>query len=98
MNEIEFNEWLTCNGVAKKVRSDLVCRIKRLERAFGSIDVDEEYAKDGCAYILSAFQHKGINPRMLAFGEVGLPIGKYHLSAYKHALRKYISFIEEVGK
>ena len=31
---------------------------------------------------------------MERFGETSLPIGKYHLSAYKYAVQKYVDYRE----
>jgi hypothetical protein len=94
MNEIDFKEWLQKQHTTKKVQGDLISRIKRLERAFDNIDLDEEYQKDKCCFLLSLFKNKGINSEMNKFEMVELPIGKYQLSTYKYALKKYISFIE----
>ena len=97
MNEIDFKTWLQAQHIAKKVQGDLISRIKRLEHAFDNIDIDEEYQKDRCCFLLSLFDNKGLNPKMKTFGIADLPIGKYQLSTYKYALRKYILFIESKG-
>lgn len=94
MNEIDFKAWLQSQNTTKKVQGDLISRIKRLERAFDNIDIDEEYKKDKCCFILSLFKNKGLNPEMSKFENVDLPVGQYQLSTYKYALKKYISFIE----
>ena len=94
MNEIDFKDWLQAQKTAKKVQGDLISRIKRLERTFGNIDLDEEYLKDKCCFLLSLFKNKGINDSMGKFKNVDLPIGQYQLSTFKHALKKYINFIE----
>lgn len=93
MNEIDFKEWLTEQNTPKKVQGDLISRIKRLERAFDNMDIDEEYRKDSCCFILSLFKHKGLNSNMNKFTNTELPIGNYQLSTYKYALKKYIAFI-----
>ena len=92
MNEIDFRAWLNNEGLSRKVQSDLVSRIKRVERACGNCDIDDEYRKDGCAFLLSVFRNKGINDNMGRFGEPNLPIGKYHLSTYKYAVQKYVIY------
>ena len=94
MNEIDFKVWLNNQNVTKKVQGDFISRIKRLERIFNNIDIDEEYSKDKCSFVLSLFKNKGINPNMDNFKTASLPIGKYQLSTYKYALKKYIAFIE----
>lgn len=92
MNEIEFRVWLNNEGLSRKVQSDLISRIKKIERAFDNCDIDEEYNKDHCVFILSLFHNKGINTDMERFGETNLPIGKYQLSAYKYAIQKYVVY------
>ena len=94
MNEIDFKEWLQTQNTTKKVQGDLISRIKRLERAFDNIDIDEEYTKDKCFFIISLFKNKGLNSEMDRFENSCLPIGQYQLNTYKYALKKYISFIE----
>ena len=43
MNELEFRQWLSNSDVPKKVQSDIVSRLKRLERINGYFDLDEVY-------------------------------------------------------
>lgn len=94
MNEIEFKQWLSDNDIGKKVQSDLVSRIKRFERAIKNCDIDEQYRNDKCEYLLSLFNNKGLNDSMIEYANSGLPIGKYQLSTYKYALKKYIEFLK----
>lgn len=94
MNEIEFKQWLCDNNVNKKVQSDLVSRLKKFERAIKNCDIDEQYRNDECEYLLSLFNNKGLNDGMREYEDSGLPIGKYQLSTYKHALKKYIEFLK----
>ena len=93
MNEIEFRTWLSKNGMPSKVRSDLVSRLKKLERSLGNCDLEEEYRKDRCSFVLSLFRNKGENGDMARFGDTGLPVGKYHLSVYKYAVQKYLDYL-----
>ena len=58
MNELEFSQWLSNNDVPKKVQSDIVSRLKRLERINGYFDLDEEYEKDNCDFLFSLFKNK----------------------------------------
>ena len=97
MNEVEFRSWLNNAGISRKVQGDLISRIKKIERVFGNCDIDEEYAKDSCAFLLSLFRNKGINEDMEKYRETNLPIGKYHLSAYKYSLQKYILFLDSIS-
>lgn len=93
MNELDFRTWLSRQGVNKKVASDMVSRIKRIEREANYCDIDIEYRKDECSALLSLFKNKGINDNMNSL-ETTLPVGKYQLSTYKYALKKYIAFIK----
>lgn len=94
MNEIEFKQWLSNSNLNKKVQSDLVSRLKKFERAIKNCDIDEQYRNDGCEYLLSLFSNKGLNDSMTEYADSGLPIGKYQLNTYKHALKKYIEFLK----
>ena len=94
MNEVDFRAWLNNEGLSRKVQGDLVSRIKKIERTCGNCDIDAEFNKDRCAFLLSLFRNKGINTDMERFGETSLPIGKYHLSAYKYAVQKYVDYRE----
>lgn len=94
MNEMDFRIWLSHQGINKKVSSDLVSRLKRIEREINHCDIDKEYRSDQCNALLSLFRSKGINAQMDAL-ETSLPVGKYQLSTYKYALQKYITFLTE---
>lgn len=93
MNEIDFRNWMVAKGIPKKVQGDYISRIKRLERSI-QIDLDEQYVSDRCESILPIFANKGLNPEMRKFQQNDLPIGQYHLSTYKLAVKKYIQFSE----
>ena len=95
MNELEFKVWMNNNNINKKVQSDLISRLKKIEREINHCDIDEEYRSDRCEYLLSLFCKSGNNDEMLKLKYVNLPIGKYQISTYKYALKKYISFMEE---
>lgn len=95
MNEIDFKNWLIKNNVPKKVQSDYTSRLKRIERSL-QIDLDEQYNNDKCSSLLLVFKAKGVNTDMQRFLPNDLPIGKYHLSAYKLAVNKYIQFLDYV--
>lgn len=95
MNELEFRQWLFNNDVPKKVQSDIVSRLKRLERINGYFDLDAEYKKDKCSFLFSLFKNKGINDNMKKIGENDLPIGKYQLSTYKYALTQYVKYLQD---
>ncbi len=95
MNEVNFRIWLSQNEKNKKVTSDSISRLKKLERELGIIDIDIEYNKDRCEYLLSLFENTGRNARMNKY-KTELPIGKYSLNTYKYALRLYCKFLEDV--
>ncbi len=98
MNEMGFRIWLQHIGISRKVQSDLVSRIKKLEREFENCDIDEEFQRDGCAALLALFQNKGQNEEMGRLATANLPIGKSYLSAYKYALKKYVDYLIATNK
>lgn len=97
MNEISFRKWLSKQGVSLKVQSDLIARIKRVERSLGNFDIDDQFKQDGCVHLLSLFNNKGLNKNMEKIEDVDLPIGKYSLSTYKHAVVKYVHYITDIS-
>lgn len=92
MNEIGFRNWLSQCGVSKKLQSDYVSRIKRIEREFDHCDVDEHYRCDKCKYLMSLFLKNGKNTEMEKYKNIQLPVGKYYMSTYRHAVKKYVEF------
>ncbi len=97
MNEIDFRIWLNVNGVNKKIQGDYISRIKRLERAL-SVELDEQYALDKCTNLLLIFVNKGENSAMKKYAPQDLPIGKYYMSTYKLAIKKYVQFLDSISK
>lgn len=93
MNEVNFRLWLNDKGYSKKVQSDIVSRLKKVEREFGFIDIDDEYANDKCEKLLLFFKNKGENKEMKKLNSPSLPVGKYQLSTYKYAVSLYIKFL-----
>ena len=91
MDEIGFKIWLLNKGKNRKMTSDMISRIKRVERELSFIDVDEEYQKDGGKYLLSLFLHTGKNREMDKHYS-NLPIGKTSMNAYKYAIKNYIDY------
>ena len=71
---------------------------KYFNEKFADENIDAEYKRDGCMYLLSLFQNKGENEYMEALPDNELPVGKYHLSTYKYALNIYIKFKSERQK
>ncbi|MBR2283847.1 MAG: hypothetical protein IJ874_05445 [Ruminococcus sp.] len=93
MNEADFREWQRGQEVKPKVISDTLSRLRRIEKEL-SCDIDEEFRADGCERLLGAFLNKGDNEEMKKYPDARLPIGKYYMSTYRLALRKYIEFME----
>lgn len=94
MKEVEFKRWLDNNGVSKKIQSDLVSRLRRIERELGSMDIDEQYDNDRCENLMALFENKGDNEKMKKYSYTSFPIGKYYMSTYRHSLKKYVQFRE----
>ncbi len=95
MNEVDFRNWMTKNNVNRKVQSDIVSRIKRIEREIENCDIDEQYRSDKCSSLMALFLNKGQNSEMNKYPDANLPIGKYYMSTFRHAIKHYIMFCEE---
>lgn len=91
MDEIDFRIWLKNKEINEKVQSDLISRLKKIENATG-LELDKQYSVDCCEQLKKVFKKKGENEDMQMLAPVGLPIGKYYISAYKYALSKYIEY------
>lgn len=96
MNEIEFRNWLMENGCTAKVAGDHISRLKRVERELNHCDIDEEYRSDKCNYLISLFDNNGNNEEMNKIKNNSLPIGKYYMSTYRLAIKKYVMFCDEI--
>lgn len=96
MNEINFKEWLIEKNVNKKVISDTLSRLRKIEREIENCDIDEQYRSDKCEHLLKLFLNMGINEEMEKYPNANFPIGKYYMSTYRRALRQYIQFLEEI--
>lgn len=95
MNEVEFRNWLLSNGRNKKVIGDIISRLKRIERELNPCDIDEQYRRDRCEYLLGLFLNMGDNDNMRKYLNANFPIGKYYMSTYRHAIKQYICFCDE---
>lgn len=98
MNEVEFRNWLLNKGTKTKVAGDTISRLKRIEREIENCDIDEQYRSDKCEHLLKLFLDMGNNEEMKKYLNVNLPIGKYYMSTYRHALKQYIQFCKEMLK
>ena len=79
MNEVEFRNWLEKKGTKKKVQSDTISRLKRVEKEINRCDIDEQYRNDRCEYLLSLFTNMGNNEEMKKYtlrGKLFAIVGK----------------------
>lgn len=95
MNEVEFRNWMAEKGIKKKIQGDCISRLKRIEREINRCDIDEQYHNDRCEYLMSLFIHMGENTNMKKYPEANLPIGKYYMSTFRHAVKQYVQFCDE---
>ncbi len=95
MNEVEFKIWLSNNRTAPKIQSDLVSRLKRVEREIKDCDIDEQYRSDKCEYLMSLFSNMGKNPEMEKYPDSDFPVGKYTMNTFRHAIKCYVKFCDE---
>lgn len=97
MNLIKFNNWLIYNGANKKVASDIVSRLKRIDKELLYSDlnttVDEQYKIDACKSIIYSLNKKNIDDKNILIS-TNLPIKKAEISNYKTALKKYLKYLE----
>lgn len=96
MNEVDFRKWLSEKGTKKKIQGDCVSRLKRVERELGQCDLDEQYRTDRCEFILGVFLNMGDNDNMKKFPQANFPIGKYYMSTYRHSIKTYVEFCDEI--
>ncbi len=96
MNEAGFRQWLQEQGKSAKLISDAVCRLRRLQ-ADCALSLDDEYQADGGQQLLALFDHKG-QGLAARYPTSNLPIGKYHLAAYKLALTQYLAYKSDAAK
>ncbi len=95
MNEVEFRNWLQQSGSSKKIQSDIVSRIKKIEREIENCDIDEQYRSDRCEFLMSLFLNMGINDAMKKYPNAKFPIGKYYMSTFRYAIKQYVQFSDE---
>lgn len=95
MDELGFSMYLLRNNFNKKVGSDIISRIKRIERSIKNCDIDEEYDKDQCTSLLLLFNHMGENEQIKKVLIHSFPIGSYAMNTFKYAIRKYVLFKKE---
>ena len=92
MKELEYRKWLKNSGYSKKMESDLVSRIKRLETRLSIYDIDEEYQHDKCSRLLKyLFNGCKDSPYSKTLELTGT---SKQYTVLKYALKKYIDFLE----
>ena len=91
MNECDFYIYLCRTNLSNKVCKDIISRIKRIENSIIDCDIDDEYDKDKCTYLLSLFDNKEIKKVLLK----PIPLESCAINNFKYAIRKYISFKKE---
>lgn len=96
MDEIAFRNWMTQKRYKNKVIGDCISRLKRIEREFGYCDIDVQYQRDRCEYLIYLFSNMGKNEEMKKYSSANFPVGKYHMSTYRYALRRYVQFCDEI--
>jgi hypothetical protein len=97
MNEVDFKNWMADSGMKLKVQRDCISRLKRIERELDHCDIDEQYRNDRCQYLMSVFAKKGNNEEIKKYPHANLPIGKNYMSTYRHSLKQYIMFCDELA-
>lgn len=97
MNEVEFRNWMVRNKTNRKVQSDIVSRIKKIEREIENCDVDEQYRSDRCESLMALFLNMGLNDEMKKYPNADFPIGKYYMSAFRYAIKQYVLFCDEIN-
>lgn len=95
MNEFDFYVYLRNRDVSRKICSDNISRLRRVEKCIADCDLDEEYYKDRCTELLSYFAKKGENDKIKKVLIGNLPIGNYTMNTFKCAIRKYVDFMDE---
>ena len=92
MKELYFRKWLNENDEKKKMQSDFVSRLKRLEIKLEIFDIDEEYKSDKCQKLLK-YLSEGCKNSPYSKG-LSLKGTSNQYTVLKYAVKKYISFLE----
>ncbi|UUD35098.1 hypothetical protein NPA07_04820 [Mycoplasmopsis caviae] len=96
MKEWEFTIYLNKNNISKKVASDIVSRLKRIETSIKNCDIDDEYNKDKCNCLLKLFENRGNNKKIKKEIREKFPIGTIGMNTFKYAIKKYVMFKIEI--
>lgn len=97
MNLIEFSNWLITNGYNKKIASDIISRLKRIDKELlyskKQTTIDNEYLFDSCENLLKSLI-KNQKSDEYVLKNSNLPVNKYEIYNYKFALNKYLSYLK----
>lgn len=95
MNTVEFSNYLLSNGVKKKVASDIISRLKRINNELLDIgtNIDEQFDLNRCKDICESFNRKKSNSKKMLKGS-SLPLDKPEIANYKYSLNKYINYLD----
>lgn len=94
MNIVEFNNYLLSEGSKKKVASDMISRLKRIdnELILMGTSIDEQYSNDKCSVLIKSLNKKISDSEEMLKGS-SLPLDKPEIANYKHSLKKYINYL-----
>lgn len=95
MNEVGFRNWMAKKEINRKVQSDMISRLKKIEREIEDCDIDEQYRRNQCDKLMALFRNKGINDAMKQYPNARFPIGKYHMNVFRYAVRQYVRFCDD---
>lgn len=97
MNTVGFSNWLLSKGHNKKTASDIVSRLKRINKEILYSDlhtnIDEQYNLDLCKGLLNLLSRDKDNKNNV-LRNTNLPINKHEISNYKTSLNKYLKYLE----
>lgn len=97
MNEVEFRNWLSKRSICKKMQSDFISRLKRIEREINHCDIDEQYRSDRCESLMQLFTNMGRNDTLQKYSNLNLPIGKYTMNTFRYAIKQYVAFCDDAS-
>lgn len=98
----EFCLWLEAKGIKKKIISDTNSRLNWIEEKLKQSEYpfksyEEEYQKDKGEFVYSVFYKAGNNDSVKKY-KIQICVGKYYLSAYKSATKKYFEYLKEIRR
>ena len=100
MNKKDFYAWLniTLADKPKKIRGDIVCRAKRVEKAFQNINekfsYEKEYKKDGGKSLIGKMRLYG---KPLEGTGINLPINSKNMYPLLNSVKWYFKYLGNKG-